>query len=84
MKLLRDALPDQTVDHRRDVPDDAFRRLAADRTPGSRSTDAIGTSPDTRPADGVTATTGSRAKSMMTRPMVAFQKPITSHGKVTA
>ena len=46
--------------------------------------DTIGSCPDTRPADGVTATTGSRANSMITRPMVAFQKPITSHGSVTA
>src|SRR5215813_6007150 len=44
----------------------------------------IGSSPRTRPATGITAATGSRAKRMISRPMVAFQKPITYQGKVTA
>ena len=44
----------------------------------------IGSSPRTRPAIGVTATTGSRAKRMIKSPMVAFQKLITVHGRVTA
>ena len=44
----------------------------------------IGSSPRTRAAAGVTEATGSRAKRMMRRPMVAFQKPITNHGSVTA
>ena len=44
----------------------------------------IGSSPRTRPAAGVTAATGSRAKRMIRRPMVAFQKPITYQGSVTA
>ena len=51
-------------------------RMAVDATIGSR--------PETRPADGVTAATGSRAKRMMMKPMVAFQKPMTIHGSVTA
>src|SRR6516162_5208276 len=44
----------------------------------------IGSSPRTRPATGITAATGSRAKRMISRPMVAFQKPITYQGSVTA
>src|SRR5580692_6179157 len=44
----------------------------------------IGSSPRTRPAIGVTATTGSRAKRMIKSPMVAFQKLITVQGSVTA
>ena len=44
----------------------------------------IGSSPRTRAAAGVTKATGSRAKRMMRRPMVAFQKPMTDHGSVTA
>ena len=43
----------------------------------------IGSSPVTRAATGVTAATGS-AERMMKRPMVAFQKPITDQGSVTA
>ena len=37
-----------------------------------------------RAAAGVTAATGSRAKRMITSPMVAFQKPMTDQGSVTA
>ena len=44
----------------------------------------IGSSPRTRPATGVTAATGSRAKRMINRPMVAFQKLITVQGSVIA
>ena len=43
----------------------------------------IGSSPVTRAETGVTAATG-LAERMMNSPMVAFQKPITDHGRVTA
>ena len=43
----------------------------------------IGSSPVTRAETGVTAATG-LAERMMNRPKVAFQKPITDHGSVTA
>ena len=44
----------------------------------------IGSSPVMRAAAGVTAATGSGANRMIARPTVAFQKPITDQGKVTA
>jgi len=44
----------------------------------------IGSSPRTRSATGMTAATGSRAKRMISSPMVAFQTPITYQGKVRA
>ena len=43
----------------------------------------IGSSPATRAETGVTAATG-LAERMMNRPIVAFQKPMTDHGRVTA
>ena len=43
----------------------------------------IGSLPVTRADTGVTAATGF-AERMMNSPMVAFQKPITDHGSVTA
>ena len=43
----------------------------------------IGSSPRMRPAAAVTAAAGSLAKRMITKPIAAFQKPITVHGKVT-
>src|SRR5262249_55982672 len=55
------------------------------RMHSSTAVDAvIGSSPRTRPATGMTAATGSRAKRMISRPMVAFQNPITYQGSVTA
>src|SRR6516162_10313288 len=55
------------------------------RMHSSTAVDAvIGSSPRTRSATGMTATTGSRAKRMIRKPMAAFQKPITYQGKVTA
>ena len=44
----------------------------------------IGSSPRDAAAAGVTAATGSRANRMIRKPMVAFQKPITIQGSVTA
>ncbi len=44
----------------------------------------IGSSPRTRVTAGVTVAIGSRQNRMMMRPMVAFQKPMTVHGSVTA
>src|SRR5262249_24651241 len=44
----------------------------------------IGSLPLTLRAAGSTVAIGSRAKRMMRKPMVAFQKPITDHGKVAA
>jgi len=44
----------------------------------------IGSPPRARAATGSTAATGSRAKRMITSPMVAFQKPMANHGIVTA
>jgi hypothetical protein len=46
--------------------------------------DATGSSPRTPAAAGVTAATGSRARRMIRKPMVAFQKPMTYQGNVTA
>src|SRR2546430_2246266 len=55
------------------------------RTHSRTAVDAvIGSSARMRPATGRTAATGSRAKRMIRRPMVAFQKPITYQGSVTA
>src|SRR5262249_8319763 len=51
-------------------------RIAVDAT--------IGSSPRTRQATGVTAATGSAAERMITKPIAAFQKPITYQGSVTA
>src|SRR5215218_8553387 len=45
---------------------------------------AIGSSPRMRAATGHTRAVGLRAKRMMRKPIDAFQKPITDHGKVTA
>ncbi len=44
----------------------------------------IGSSPRTRAETGVTAATGSAEKRINASPMVAFQKPITDQGSVTA
>ena len=44
----------------------------------------IGSSPRTRAETGVTAATGSAEKRIRASPMVAFQKPITDQGSVTA
>ena len=43
---------------------------------------AMGSSPRRRATDGSTVATGSRANRMMTKPIAAFQNPITDQGMV--
>ena len=82
MELARRAGGSDPLHHRLDVADDPLGILVATHHRIAVLA-VIGSSPRTRAETGVTAATGS-AERMMKSPKVAFQKPITDHGRVTA